>query len=517
MAIRAFGLFFLAVPILSAGEPADRLGPQVRVNQPLAEAPVHFSPSIAAFDGSSVHNYPSIESSQGTLLETAQTAGGPITTPSVCHSEKLYGPNGEFVDWFGWAIAADGANVLIASRGDDDGGNLAGAAHVYRLFGKSLVHRQQIMPADVEPGDEFGSAVGLHGDRAIVGAWREDERGLDAGAAYIFRLDNGAWVEEAKLTASDGLPGDGFGYAAAISGNYAVVGAYARDDLGFSTGAAYVFHRTGMNWTQQAKLLPFDVGAGDEFGFTVAMDGDVIVIGTPGYDYARPNDGAAHVFRRDGSSWVFTARLLAIDGFDGDHFGRSVSIHGDRIVVGAGGTGDSGLSRGTAYVFAKTPLGWLFEAKLNPGPILNGDRLGGVAIHGKTAAIGIYNEIVDGPAIGYVRLFHREGTTWSTGPSMNDTLAVPDDRYGNAVAISGPLVLVGSYYDGPPYHAGSVYSYWLDDSDDTDMMDYLLMSLCYTGGSPGVADVCCASFDVDQDGDIDLNDYSAFKVTMGGP
>lgn len=443
-------------------------------------------------------------------------AGGPVTSATTCHDAKLYGPSGELVDWFGWAISVDGSNVLIAARGDDDGGNLSGAAHVYRVQGKTLVHQQQLMASDFAAGDEFSSAVGLDGDRAIVGAWRQDELGENAGAAYVFRLDDGNWVEEAKLLASDGLPGDGFGYAAAISGDYAVVGAYARDDLGFYTGAAYVFQRAGTTWTQQVKLLPFDVGPGDEFGYSVAIDGDVVVVGTPAYDYVRPDVGAVHVFHRNGGSWEFANLLVAPDGLDGDRFGYSVAVDDGRLIAGSAGTGDAGPSRGAAYVFRRTSSGWVHEAKLHPGPVGPGDRLGGVAIDRNRAVVGIYQEVVNGPTLGYARIFLRDGVTWSPGPTLNDSFAVPDDRYGNSVAVSGPLVLAGSYYDGPPYHAGSVYTYWLDDLDDVDMMDFLLMQICFSDG-PVPGDICCEPLDYDDDGDLDAGDYANFAVLMAGP
>ncbi len=448
-------------------------------------------------------------------IEVQTVAGGPISTSATCSYDKFFGPNAEQVDWFGYAISIDNGYALIAARGDDDNGNLSGAAHILRLDGKTWVPIQQISPLDAAEADEFGSAVGLHGDRAVVGAWRDDDMGTNSGSAYVFRLDGGSWVQEAKLTASDGLAGDGFGWSAAISGDYVVVGAYARDDRGFNTGAVYIYQRTGMVWSEQVKLLPLDVGLGDEFGYSVAIDGDTLVVGTPGYDFYRPDGGVIHVFQRNGANWNFTALLRSFDGFDDDRFGQSVTVRGDRLIGGSGGDGDAGPSRGSAYVLLSTPLGWVHEAKLTPGPIAAGDRLGGVALDGTTAAIGIYNEIQAPNSLGYVRIFRRAGTTWTAGPSLNDSLAVPDDRYGNAVALSGPLIITGSYYDSFPYHAGTIYSYWLDDSDDVDMRDFLLLQVCYN--TPPGLDPCCSPFDTDQDGDVDLDDYADFVPTMNGP
>jgi hypothetical protein len=104
-------------------------------------------------------------------------------------------------------------------------------------------------------GDWFGVAVSISGDYAIVGAFHDDDRGADSGSAYIFsRSGNGTWTRQAKLTAGDGAAGDWFGMSVSISGDYAIVGAPFDDDNGTGSGSAYVFHRSGSTWTQQAKL-----------------------------------------------------------------------------------------------------------------------------------------------------------------------------------------------------------------------------------------------------------------------
>ena len=139
-------------------------------------------------------------------------------------------------------------------------------------------------------------------------------------------------LEQAKLTASDGAANDHFGVSVAIAGDTIVVGAYGDDDSGSDSGSAYVFTRTGTTWTEQTKLTASDGAAGDQFGTSVAITGDTIVVGADLDDTA---SGSAYVFTRTGTAWMEQAKLTASDGAAVDSFGISVAIVGDTIVVGA--------------------------------------------------------------------------------------------------------------------------------------------------------------------------------------
>ena len=185
--------------------------------------------------------------------------------------------------------------------------------------------------------DYFGFSVAISGDLAIVGASGDDDEGEDVGSAYIFRREGASWVQEAKLTASDGAAGDNFGYSAvAISGDLAIVGAYADDDKGAASGSAYVFRREGASWVQEYKLLPDDGASGDFFGKSVAIFGDRAIVGAPEDDDKGEGSGSVYVFRREGASWVQEYKLLAEDGAEWDVFGSSVAISADAAIVGAG-------------------------------------------------------------------------------------------------------------------------------------------------------------------------------------
>ena len=161
-----------------------------------------------------------------------------------------------------------------------------------------------------------------------------------------------------KLTASDGAASDYFGDSVAIDGDTLVVGARYDDDNGSASGSVYVFIHSGIIWTQQAKLTASDGAADDRFGSSVAIDGDTIVVGALLNDDNGTDSGTAYVFTRSGTTWTQQAKLTASDGALDDEFGQSVAIAGDTIVVGADRDDDNGNRQWIAYVFTRSGTAW---------------------------------------------------------------------------------------------------------------------------------------------------------------
>ena len=197
---------------------------------------------------------------------------------------------------------------------------------------------------------------------AIVGANQEDAAGSDAGAAYVFvRSQGGAdnWGEVKKLNASDAQADDFFGNSVSVSGDIAVVGGQGEDSGGSFAGAAYVFSRNlggAENWGEVKKLVASDAAADDIFGITVAVDGDVAIVGADREDSGGTNTGAAYLFSRDeggADNWGELIKLTASDAQDQDEFGNAVALNGDAAVVGASNVDNGGgFQAGAAYVFA---------------------------------------------------------------------------------------------------------------------------------------------------------------------
>ena len=169
----------------------------------------------------------------------------------------------------------------------------------------------------------------------VAGAHKEATGGAEAGAAYVFTRSGTTWSQQAKLLASDPQVYDNFGYSVAIDGDTIVVGAYFEDTGAANAGAAYVFTRSGTSWSQQAKIQTSDALSGDQFGQSVSIDGDTIVGGTPFLDTGGTNAGAAYVFTRSGTTWSQQAKIQSSDIQLNDNFGISVAIDGDTMVAGA--------------------------------------------------------------------------------------------------------------------------------------------------------------------------------------
>ena len=253
--------------------------------------------------------------------------------------------------------------VVGAYASDPGGTSDAGAVYIYLRTGTTWTQEAKITASDKLASDYFGISVSItsDGSRVVVGADSSSPGGTsDAGAAYIFLRTGTTWTQEAKIFASDKVASDQFGTSVSISsdGSRVVVGAYASDPEGITNaGAAYIFLRTGTTWTQEAKLTASDKATIDYFGISVAISGDGtrVVVGADGSDPSGiTSSGAAYIYLRTGTTWTQEAKIIASDKAASDHFGQSVAITSDgtKIVVGADSSSPGGTSdAGAAYIF----------------------------------------------------------------------------------------------------------------------------------------------------------------------
>jgi hypothetical protein len=223
---------------------------------------------------------------------------------------------------------------------------------VFVRSGTSWSQQAKLAPIGVTLYDFFGYAVAISGDTAVVGAIGDDDNGAESGSAYVFVRSGTSWPQQAKLMPTDGAADDHFGGTVAISGDTAVVGAPFDDDNASQSGSAYVFVRSGTSWSQQAKLTASDGAEDDFFGGAVAISEDTVVVGSASDDDNGSQSGSVYGFVRSGTSWPQQAKLTAADGAADDGFGYAVAISGNAAVVGAGGDDDNGSTSGSAYVYA---------------------------------------------------------------------------------------------------------------------------------------------------------------------
>ncbi|WP_095987402.1 DUF7507 domain-containing protein [Cystobacter fuscus] len=315
---------------------------------------------------------------------------------------KLTASDAAALDSFGTSVALSGDTAVVGAYGDDTAaGEDAGSAYVFVRSGTTWSQQAKLTASDAVAFDRFGSSVALSGDTAVVGARGDDTAaGSETGSAYVFVRSGTAWSQQAKLTASDAAAGDLFGWSVALSGDTAVVGA-PDDDTG--AGSAYVFVRSGTAWSEQAKLTASDAAALDSFGTSVALSGDTAVVGAPNDDTAAGSEtGSAYVFVRSGTAWSQQAHLTASDAAAGDFFGWSVAISGDIAVVGAYADDTAaGQQAGSAYVFVRSGTAWSQQAKLTASDAAAFDSFGvSVAISGGTVVVGALGDA--GSAYVYV-------------------------------------------------------------------------------------------------------------------
>lgn len=317
--------------------------------------------------------------------------------------------------------------------------------------------------------DEFGVSVSISGTTAIVGAPGREGFFLNSGAAYIYTLGDSGWGDEVVLQPDAGNT-TRFGSSVAVSGDVAVVGSPLHDfNISANCGAAYIYRRVGGAWQPPQHLLPPSPGSNNNFGAAVATSGDLVLVGEIAGDGPAGNCGLVHVYRDTGGSFVLEATLAATDPGSFDQFGAALAVEGETIVVGAPFRNNAGA----AYVFQNSGSpgspSWSSAGPMTPVGIAAGDLFGfSVSIDGTRAAVGApqadVNAVVD------------TGTAYiidavTTSPAITTTLTAPggggpNDYFGYSVSIWDTRVLVGAYSSNPnsTIEAGEVHVFNFDGS-----------------------------------------------------
>ncbi len=358
-------------------------------------------------------------------------------------------------DRFGQSVGVSGSTLVVGAPFSSIATQFAGAAYVYVGNGMTWGLQATLVASDAALVNYFGWSVSIDGDTLVVGSNRNNG---NRGAAYVFTRVGMTWTQQAKLVAADAAPNDEFGYSLAIRGDTIVVGAPRDDDAGDGSGSAYVFTRSGTTWTQESKLVAADAAIGDDFGLSVGIDGDTAVVGSHYDDDAGDGSGSAYVFTRSATVWTQQAKLVPSDGEIADDFGLAVGVSGDTAVVGSHRDDDAGANSGSAYVFTRTASTWSQLTKLTSADAAAGDEFGySVSVSGSTIAVGAYVE--GGPTVeaGSVYIFTRGGTVWTELTKLVASDGAPGDRFGSAVAVSGTVVIGAYLDDNPGNNSGSAY------------------------------------------------------------
>ena len=423
----------------------------------------------------------------------------PAAAQSIIEDYRVYSEDIGPGDNFGSSIAISGTSMLVGALGDDDNGDRSGSAYLF-----NMTSRQQILklvPNDGSVRDWFGNSVALSDSIAVVGAFLDDPNGEDSGSAYLFDTTTGEQI--AKLLPDDGVARDQFGMSVAISGNMAIVGASKAGSVSAGPGAVYIFDVTTSQ--QLAKIVPNDSTANNRFGTSVAISGTTALIGAPG-DTANGEDaGSAYLY--DTITGQQIMKLLPNDGSEGDQFGVSVAINAGTAVIGAMGDDEDGDRSGSAYLFDLATGQQI--AKLLPN---DGSGMGyfgsSVAIGDSVAIVGSFSHTGTSPLSGSAYLFETVNGQLITRLVPSD--GSEGDFFGISAAISGSTAVVGATYgDGIEENTGSVYVFIthpcpadLTNDGSLDSFDVSAFLNAYAANDP--------TADFNTDGSFNFFDVSAF-------
>jgi hypothetical protein len=398
--------------------------------------------------------------------------------------QRIWPPDRIAGDQFGISVAVDasmdGPYLVVGAFRSDQVAPSAGKVHVFRQEPGILWQQvEELFAPDGDASDLFGRAVAIDGNTLVVGApdARKDANNPTAGAVYIFEResDGPGWTFEQKLTASDGVNGDDFGWALAIDSDKIVVGALEKDA---GLGAAYVFAQNEFGvWNEQAKLEDPDGEAGDFLGVSVDIDGDAAVVGsykdTVETSVGPREKGSVVVFTRGGGVWSFDQKVFSAGSAQFIDYGQSVALDDGVLAVGAPGDtppflpGQTIRVTGTVYRYDATAADIKStQVRVYPSDkgIVYGPRQFGhaLALEGNVLAIGAYGDGSNGTDSGALYLFDLQDNLLNESLKLTAFDGSENDVFGFSVAVSGDLIAVGAdradVDDGADDNAGAAYT-----------------------------------------------------------
>ena len=364
--------------------------------------------------------------------------------------------------YFGVSVDLSGDTAVSGAMGAQGDAVASGAALVYVRDGASWIRQATLFDPAAAANAYFGHAVAIDGDTIVVGAPGGPTQ-YGPGSAYVYVRSNGAWSLQQHIFAADGSMLDQFGYSVALSGDTLLIGAPS-DSPGtpYGQGSAYVYTRTNGIWSQQAKFTETTPTIAHYFGSRVALQGDTALVGASAANAYR---GVVEVFVRNEGQWSRQARLVAADGEAGDQFGAAIAIHGDTAAIGAFLDDVDGQQwKGSTHVFSRSNGEWTLQQQLLLDDSGEMPQFGlGVDMDADDLLIGARYETIETPDQGAVVHYRRDGGLWVRQQKFGASDGTSYDAFGHALALSGDHIIVGAYTEEPNgmpgLYAGAIYLY----------------------------------------------------------
>lgn len=392
----------------------------------------------------------------------------------VLTNTKLTNDDGEEDDHLGKSAAIYGNICAVGAPNASFNGTNSGVVKIYSTSNDGLTWGlvTTIYPDDEDSGMYFGYDVDIYDEYLVVGAYGDDTLDSNAGAIYVFKTNNtgwSTWYQVSKLTGDDSEAGDQYGHSVSIYGNKIIVGARYNDEIGSNAGAVYTYIRSGDDITFKEKITVSGGNSGDYFGFSLSVREDMLIVGAYGVDDNGSTSGAVYIYRttNDGNNWYFKQKLVASDGEAGMRYGSSVDINNKYAVVGS----YLNESKGNIYVYKTEDNGesWGSEIKLRPTDIETNDQFG--------RAVTMYSNMILASAGGHDLISENAGAvylyeTLDTGSSWtqkNKIVAqdVKEDQYFSfgppfTVSIGEKYAVIGAYREGEDTAPSSGAAYILN-------------------------------------------------------
>lgn len=311
----------------------------------------------------------------------------------------------------------------------------------------------KILPSDARPGQNFGFSIAVDDPLMVVGAYRDSAVASEAGSVYVFEREGDRWVQQIRLEKETPVADDLFGYDVATDGETIAVSAIRDTTEGMRLGAVYIYRRVAGVWGLQQQLLPSNRLQEGDFGWSLAIIGDTLMVGAP----SDGSSGAVYVFEDLAGAWIERAKLAPDDLETGDIFGTPLAVDATTLVVGAAGHNGQ---QGSAYVFESLGGVWVEQQMLVASDPQIFDRFGdAVAVRGTTIAVGVGKDQVVGSSSGSVYVYDRVGDTWTESQFLTPSDSAPLDVFGIDVAFQGDVLAIGAVHDNHSgvSRAGSVY------------------------------------------------------------
>jgi hypothetical protein len=314
--------------------------------------------------------------------------------------------------------------------------------------------------------DYFGRNTAMSGNYAIVGAYSDDTgTSSNQGSASIYKFDGNTWVLMQKITDATGAADDYFGWSVSISGNFAIVGAYT-DDNGavHDQGSASIYQFNGSSWVLMQKLIDTTGNMDDYFGYSVSISGNYAIVGAYSNDVVGNIDqGSAYIYKYTGSSWVLMKKLTEPGGSNGDNFGFAVSLSGNYAAITIPGDEvGPNKDQGSVNIYQLTGGNWALMQKIWDPSGSTADYFGNsVSISGNYIIVGVQSDDAPNLNQGSAVIFQYNGSNWVNMQKLIDDEGAISDYFGQSVTLSGNYAMVGAYFDDINTHAdqGSVSLY----------------------------------------------------------